>query len=91
MDKDEEIRQVIHRVLLYGVGASGALMAAGLLGSPDGDNWMRAGILLLMATPAARVALLAAGYARRRRWGFFWVSALVLVLLGAGVLMGVRH
>lgn len=88
MDEPREERWAriwVHRTLLWGVRASAVLLAAGLIAGSHA--WVRAGILLLIATPTARVLVLAAAYARARRWGFLAVCCAVLALLLAGVLL----
>lgn len=79
----------VSRLLGAGVAASGLLLAAGLM-APAGrrDSLLRAGILLLIFTPVARVALLAGTFALRKEWRMFLVSAGVLGLLGGGILLG---
>jgi len=70
-------------------------MAAGLLayglGGAPGLSWIRAGLMILMLTPVARVLVLAAGYALEGDWAFCGISLAVLLLLGAGILLGVSH
>jgi uncharacterized membrane protein len=48
------------------------------------------GLLVLLATPVARVIVLAAGFARRRSWLFFGMSAFVLALLALSAYLGLR-
>lgn len=79
----------IAALLRGGVLVSGALLVLGL--AAGSTPVLRAGLLTLMCTPLARVAALAALYARRRDWPFFWISAGVLALLGVGVLLGSKH
>lgn len=62
-------------------------LAAGLL-AVDPGALMSLGLLLLLATPAARVVVLAWQFARRREWPFVAVSLIVLAVLGASVLLG---
>ena len=71
-------------VLTAGVVVSGALLVLGLvLGR---EPLLRAGVLLLMLTPVARVLVLTLGLFREgdRRFGF--VSLAVLTILVAGIL-----
>ena len=78
---------LLGRTLAVGVFTSTALLALGLLLSlvtpgPSADLLLNAGLLLLMATPMARVLLSCAEYIRERDW-FFAVNAFgVLVVLG---------
>ncbi|OGS01573.1 MAG: hypothetical protein A3G41_06225 [Elusimicrobia bacterium RIFCSPLOWO2_12_FULL_59_9] len=46
------------------------------------------GIIVLLATPALRVAALLAGYARRRQWFFAAISASVLAVLALSLSLG---
>ncbi len=48
------------------------------------------GLLVLVATPIARVFFLLMWFARRRSWCFFGISAIVLVVLGLSVVLGLR-
>ncbi len=56
----------------------------------DGIGLIYLGLLLLIMTPVARVAMLVYGYARIGWWRFALVSLLVLLLLGAGLVLGVQ-
>lgn len=49
---------------------------------------MSLGLILLLATPALRVAVLVWQFARRREWLFVGVSLMVLAVLAASVLIG---
>lgn len=62
------------------------LLRDALAGRPDG--LLTLGLVLLLATPALRVVVLAWQFARRREWTMFAVSAAVLCVLGASVLAG---
>jgi uncharacterized membrane protein len=53
-------------------------------------GWIYLGLLLLMATPVARVMMLVYGYARISWWRFALVSLLVLLLLGTGFALGIE-
>ena len=78
------------RALRAGVWASGVVMAAGAVWSArgHGDSLALLGIAILVATPFLRVASLAAVFARSRQWRMLSVSLAVLVLLGAGIVLG---
>jgi uncharacterized membrane protein len=56
----------------------------------DGIGLIYLGLLLMMMTPVARVAMLVYGYARMGWWRFALVSLLVLLLLLAGLALGVQ-
>ncbi|HET7027322.1 MAG TPA: DUF1634 domain-containing protein [Candidatus Limnocylindrales bacterium] len=53
---------------------------------PVGFLWL--GLLLVVATPASRVAAGAVGYARRGEPGMAIVGLLVLIVIAAGVVAG---
>lgn len=63
-----------------------SLPAAVLAGDPGG--LMSLGLIILLATPAARVCVLIWQFARRDEWRFVAVSAVVLGVLVASVLIG---
>lgn len=56
----------------------------------DGSDLLDLGLLVLIATPVVRVAVLAIGWAIDRNWRFAAVALAVLALLGAGMALGVR-
>lgn len=62
-------------------------LAAGLR-SGEPAAVMSLGLLALLATPAARVAVLIWQFARRREWLFVAVSLTVLGVLAASVVIG---
>jgi uncharacterized membrane protein len=53
-------------------------------------GFLNLGLLVLLATPAARVAALVVGFARRRAWLFFGASVLVLAMLALSAYLGLR-
>ena len=91
MSVDAELEQRLGRVLTVGVRASALFLAVGLaLSFTDGGasvaSWlMTAGLLMLMATPVARVVTSMAEYLRHRDWTFSILTAVVLLELGAGI------
>lgn len=60
------------------------------LAEGDPTALMSVGILLLIATPAARVILLGVAFARLREWAFLAASVVVLAVLALGVILGLR-
>jgi uncharacterized membrane protein len=77
------LERVIEAALTAGVLSSGALLLAGLLlDSPRPLVW---GIVLLMATPVVRVAVVTVGLLKQRDWLFAAVSAWVLAVLLSGI------
>jgi uncharacterized membrane protein len=81
----------IGRVLRFGVAASSVLLTAGLLltlaGGPDGvvQFVLTAAIVILLATPAARVAISMVEYAREGDWLFAALTLVVLLTLAGSV------
>ena len=53
-----------------------------------GPGLIDLGLLALMATPIARVAVLALGWGLEGRWRFLAVALAVLALLGVGLSLG---
>lgn len=86
---DRELGALVHRLLFWGVAASGALVAAGLLAARSAV--VEAGLVLLMATPVARVAALAWFFGRKGETRFAAISGSVLALLGLGLALGLRR
>jgi hypothetical protein len=56
----------------------------------DGAAVTRLGLILLMATPVARVIVLMVGWLAEREYRFALVALAVLGLLSVGVLLGVQ-
>jgi uncharacterized membrane protein len=50
--------------------------------------YMALGILLLLATPIARVLLLVAGFSYARDWRFAAIASTVAVLIGVAIVLG---
>jgi len=79
----------VGRVLRFGVMASSACLAVGLVlvlingqGGVAGVL-LQAGIIILLATPVARVVVSIVQYASARDWTFFTLTMIVLVELMA--------
>ena len=80
--------RAIELVLSGGVIASGACLIVGLvLGSSPTLRW---GILLLLATPVARVVVVTLGLFRRRDWLFASISLWILLVLASAASVGLR-
>jgi uncharacterized membrane protein len=81
----EHLERILGRVLGVGVAASTVCLTAGLLmtfafgKTTVAGALLSVGIVVLLATPVARVAVSSVGYARRRDWLFV---ALTLVVFG---------
>ena len=82
----------IGRVLRLGVVASSILLAAGLLLTlvhvdRAAPVVLTTAIVILLATPAARVVISVAEYARERDWLFVALTLIVLLTLAGGVVV----
>jgi uncharacterized membrane protein len=77
----------VGRVLRIGVTTSSVCLALGLgmsLFTPDaaaGPVLLRAGLIILLATPAGRVVVSVIEYARERDWLFVLLTSIVLIEL----------
>ena len=87
------LERVIGVVLRAGVMASSACLAVGLLlallmggGGPAGIL-LHAGIIVLLATPVARVIVSMVQYASQRDWAFTALTAIVLLELMASAVV----
>jgi uncharacterized membrane protein len=84
----EHLEDLIEKALTVGLAVSTVLLLAGLvLGASAPLRW---GILLLMLTPVARVALVTVGLALESDWLFTLVSLFVLAVLASGIWVAVR-
>ena len=85
------LERLLARVLHAGTIASTALLTAGValtLAAPAGSLHViltTAGLLILMATPAARVLASVLGYAAERDWTFFGLTLAVLATLAGSL------
>lgn len=86
--KSFSLERAIESALTLGLLVSGALLLLGLVGGNEGA--LRAGIVLLMLTPVARVLILTVGLIHERDFVFAAVSLFVLSVLGAGILLAGR-
>jgi uncharacterized membrane protein len=90
--RSDDLEATLGRVLGAGVTLSTVTLAAGL-GSALllGEVWwttalLRAGVVLLIATPCARVLISSIAYMRRRDWLFAVLTAIVLLELLTSIL-----
>ena len=89
----DRLARLLGAVLKWGALASTALLAFGLVlqllraDSQLADALMHAGLIVLMATPVARVAVSVADYAAERDWLFLGLTASVLVILLGSLLV----
>lgn len=65
----------------------GALVRDVLAGRPDGPLWL--GLVVLLATPSARVAASIVGYLREGDRAMVWVGVAILAVVASGVAVGV--
>lgn len=92
-DDDRGFEMALGRLLGGGVMASSICLGAGfvltLAGLAGGlaRALLGAGLLLLMATPVARVVVSAVAYARRRDWMFVGLTLVVFLELVASVVL----
>ena len=85
----EHLEDAIEKALKVGLGLSTGLLVVGLV--LDAAGLLRWGIVLLMLTPVARVAVVTVGLALERDWTFTMVSFVVLAILAAGIWVAVHH
>lgn len=82
------LHRAIELALSVGVIASGACLLVGLvLGSSPTLRW---GILLLLATPVARVVVVTLGLFRRRDWLFAFISLWIFLVLASAASVGLH-
>ncbi len=91
MFSERDFARLIQRTLLAGVFLSMLLLAAGfaaeLAGLPAGQGLLKAGVLALLFTPPARVAMLVYGYWRGGEHHFAAAAFAVLGLLAVSMLV----
>lgn len=99
-DDYERHEQIIAALLWYGTWLASAVIAAGMAlstlqqleGLPDfglgGYDLVKAGVALFILLPVARVTLMLAIFLRERDYAYMVISALVLAIIGAGILIG---
>jgi uncharacterized membrane protein len=79
------------RVMLAGVWLSSTALAVGLalllLSQRHDEAWLtlRAGLMMLMATPVLRVVMSVGEAIRQRDWFWFWATVAVALILTATV------
>jgi uncharacterized membrane protein len=77
------LERTIEGVLTAGLLASAGLLLAGL--SLHRELLLKWGVLILMATPVARVVVVTVGLLRERDWLFASVSFWILAVLGSSI------
>ena len=89
------LERTIGAVLRAGVVFSTVCLAAGLVLTLSGPQFLasfllNAGIIVLLATPVARVIVSIVDYAQQRDWTFTVLTLIVLIELAAGALTALR-
>jgi len=88
----QRLELAVGRVLRLGVVTSSICLGVGLVlglggvGSGLADFLLTVGLSVLLATPAARVVMSVADYARERDWLFVGLTLIVLLELAASVI-----
>jgi uncharacterized membrane protein len=90
------MEKVLGRVLGVGLAISIVVLLVGLPLTLAGaapaaaDRILRVGLMILMATPVARVATAAIEYAMERDWAFLAITLSVLAVLFGSLLAALR-
>ena len=83
--QSSHLEQLVGRVLRAGVAVSSVCLVAGLLlalvGGAAASVLLQTGIIVLLATPVARVFVSIVEYALQRDWKFTLLTVIVLVEL----------
>ena len=87
--KEDVLEERIELALGVGLALSTLLLVAGLASGADG--LLRWGLLLLMATPVARVMVVTGAMAAERDWVFAVISSFVLAVLLGGIWVAMRQ
>jgi uncharacterized membrane protein len=85
------LERMVGTVLRAGMVVSSGCLAAGLVltlsaKAAAANLFLELGIVVLLATPAARVLVSVADYARQRDWTFTFLTFIVLAEMTAGAL-----
>lgn len=93
---DSQMERFIGLALRVGVGASTGCLLIGLLLSVGGlapqvsDRLLTVGLMVLIATPVARVIISIVEYLRERDWMFAVLTTVVLLELAASLVAALR-
>ena len=91
MNRDRRLEVMVGEVLRWGTIASSTLFAVGLVMALAGYRadlagaMLEDGLVILLATPAARVLVSMIEYIRERDWPFVVLTLIVLLALGGSV------
>ncbi len=89
------LERTVGRVLRAGIGATTVCLSSGLalrlmgIGHRPAELLLTIGLMLLLATPVARVVVSVVDYARERNWVFVGLTVIVLAELAASVLYAI--
>jgi len=92
----DDLEGAIGRILRIGVTTSSICLAIGLAltlaraDAPLASLLLNGGLLILMATPVARVVISVGEYVRERDWFFVAMTSIVLLELLASVIAATR-
>lgn len=95
-DRQARRDRIIAVLLWYGTWAASACIALGMAmdlllpSGGDGQRLVKAGVALFILLPVSRVALMFAIFVRERDHAYTAISALVLLIIAAGVLTGLQ-
>jgi uncharacterized membrane protein len=90
------LERAVGRVLRLGIAATTVCLAAGLVLSllgagSQGQLLLETGLVLLLATPVARVVVSVVDYAREGDWLFVVLTIVVLLQLAGSVIAALVH
>ena len=95
-DTVHDTERTLGRVLTIGARVSTSLLALGLVlwlasgPRPSARGLLSAGLIVLMATPIARVAVSMIEFVRTREWWFVLSTAFVLSLLLGSLIVAIH-
>ncbi|MFP6559082.1 DUF1634 domain-containing protein [Paraburkholderia sp. B3] len=92
------LERLLAALLQYGTWAGSFVMAMGIAlrasglepAMRAGSAAMTAGVCIVILLPVARLVLMLAVYLAGREYRFAWIAALVLLIVAAGCVAGVR-
>jgi uncharacterized membrane protein len=93
--RDRRLELAVGRVLRLGIMASSVCLAAGLMvtlvggGDRIGSRLLTTGLIILLATPVARVVVSIVDYLLERDWLFVVITFIVLIELVSSVVAAV--
>ena len=89
-----KLESVLAYVLQYGTWCASAVIGLGLawpwLSAHDGTKIVTAGVALFILLPVLRVLIMCLVFLKERDYRFSVIAALVLIILAAGVIVGLR-